>query len=133
MAVAYFAYGSNMADDVMSTRCPTHRVIGVAELRDHQLAFRRRSIRTGTGVADVMPAPGRSVWGVLYELDDSEFPALDAKEGAGWAYERVRVTVWPEGGGEPVDALAYRVAEPEPTAITGLAALAGQTSTSQRS
>src|SRR5690349_7591150 len=107
-----------MAAEVMASHCPTHRVIGVAELRDHRLAFRRRSIRTGTGVADVMPAPGHSVWGVLYELDDSELPALDAKEGAGWAYDRVRVTVWLEAGGERVEAVAYRVAQPESTPIT---------------
>jgi gamma-glutamylcyclotransferase (GGCT)/AIG2-like uncharacterized protein YtfP len=118
VSVTYFAYGTNMAADVMASHCPTHRVIGVAELRGHGLAFRRRSIRTGTGVADVMPTPGRSVWGVLYELEDSELPALDAKEGAGWAYDRVAVTVWPDGGGEPVEAVAYRVAQPEPTPIT---------------
>jgi gamma-glutamylcyclotransferase len=109
MTVTYFAYGSNMASDVMARLCPRHRYLGSARLDDHRLAFTRRSVRTGTGVADVVPAPGQAVWGALYEIGDDELAALDRKEGYDWAYTRVTLPVRPAGGpGRP--ALVYTVA-----------------------
>jgi gamma-glutamylcyclotransferase (GGCT)/AIG2-like uncharacterized protein YtfP len=114
----YFAYGSNMAESVMSGLVPEHRVVGRAELLDHRLAFTRRSIRTGSGVADVVPEPGATVWGTLYELGAGAFAALDRKEGAGWAYERVPVQVRLEGETGSVAAETYRVAHPEPREVT---------------
>jgi gamma-glutamylcyclotransferase (GGCT)/AIG2-like uncharacterized protein YtfP len=91
--ILYFAYASNMDAALMQRICPGHRVLGVAELREHRLAFTRRSKRTGTGVADIVAAPGESVWGVLYELDDSQLTAIDEKEGNDWAYERRQLDV----------------------------------------
>jgi gamma-glutamylcyclotransferase (GGCT)/AIG2-like uncharacterized protein YtfP len=109
----YFAYGANMADAVMAAHCPGHVLVGVGELPGHRFAFSRRSVRTGTGVADVVPDPASSVWGVVYEVDD--LAALDAKEGAGWAYERYPVTV--RLGSEEREALTYRVMQPEPAEV----------------
>jgi gamma-glutamylcyclotransferase (GGCT)/AIG2-like uncharacterized protein YtfP len=111
--VAYFAYGANMAEAVMTEHCPGHSVLGIAELPGHRFAFSRRSIRTGTGVADVVADPARSVWGVLYEIDD--LAALDAKEGAGWAYDRCEVHV--RLGDETVTAVTYKVKTPEPAEV----------------
>jgi gamma-glutamylcyclotransferase len=118
VSVAYFAYGANMAEAVMTAFCPGHRVLGAAELPGHRLAFTRRSIRTGSGVADVVPAAGCGVWGVLYELADGDLDALDRKEGNGWAYERVPVGVRLAGQAAAVRALTYRVCEPEPVEVT---------------
>src|SRR6202020_2257009 len=110
VSVLYFAYGSNMDAALMQRICPGHRVLGVAELRDHRLAFTRRSKRTGTGVADILAAPGESVWGVLYELEDSQLAAIDEKEGNGWAYERKLLDVTlHDGGGAEHEAHAYAV------------------------
>jgi gamma-glutamylcyclotransferase len=110
----YFAYASNMDAAVMERLCPGHRYRGVAELPGHHLAFTRRSIRTGSGVADVLPAPDESVWGALYELGEGHLATIDAKEGRGWAYERRAVRVRPAGGGAELDALLYAVIEPGP-------------------
>jgi gamma-glutamylcyclotransferase (GGCT)/AIG2-like uncharacterized protein YtfP len=110
---AYFAYGANMAASVMAEHSPGHRFVAVAELPGHRFAFMRRSVRTGTGVADVVPDPGGSVWGVLYEVDD--VAALDAKEGAGWAYDRCEVTVRVDG--REHRAIAYKVKHPEPAEV----------------
>jgi gamma-glutamylcyclotransferase (GGCT)/AIG2-like uncharacterized protein YtfP len=116
----YFAYGRNMGSVAMELACPGHRFLGAAELRGHRLAFTRRSVRTGTGVADVVAAAGKSVWGALYELDRLALAALDEKEGAGWAYERRAVRVVPDGardagragaGQREVEAFAYAVIE----------------------
>jgi gamma-glutamylcyclotransferase len=114
----YFAYGRNMGSVAMELACPGHRFLGVAELRGHRLAFTRRSVRTGTGVADIVAAAGESLWGALYELDAARLTALDEKEGAGWAYERRAVRVVPGGAGDAprtspadqeVEAFAYAV------------------------
>lgn len=105
----YFAYGSNMDEEVMQACCPGHRFIGVARLDDHRLAFTRRSVRTGTGVADVVSDRGQAVWGVLYELDPEGLRALDRKEGNGWAYERQRRRVHLVADGSEHDAITYTV------------------------
>jgi hypothetical protein len=111
--VAYFAYGANMAEAVMTEHCPGHSMLGVAELPGHRFAFSRRSIRTGTGVADVVADPASSVWGVLYEVGD--LATLDAKEGAGWAYDRCEVQV--RIGDRTLTAVTYKVRSPEPVEV----------------
>src|ERR1700733_5570769 len=97
MTALYFAYGSNMAGDVMARLCPGHRASGIAQLAHHRLAFSRRSVRTNSGVADIVPDARHSVWGVLYELDAAMLAAIDEKEGNGWAYRRGSVQVRRDG------------------------------------
>jgi gamma-glutamylcyclotransferase (GGCT)/AIG2-like uncharacterized protein YtfP len=113
MRILYFAYGSNMAEGVMDRLCPGHRFLGTAQLPGHRLAFTRRSIRTGTGVADAVPAKGHTLWGVLYEIDAAGLAALDDKEGNGWAYQRRQVRVGLGADARRLDAHAYAVIAPE--------------------
>jgi gamma-glutamylcyclotransferase len=120
-----------MSPTTMQRLCPGHRYLGVAELRDHRLAFTRRSVRTGTGVADILAAEGESAWGALYELDAPHLAALDAKEGNGWAYERQEVRVRLAADAEERAAIAYAVIDPEQSEVepsgeylTGLVAAA---------
>ena len=110
MAEIYFAYGSNV--EAVEVDGGEARSLGSARLDDHRLAFTRRSVRTGTGVADVISALGEVVWGVLYELEPDQAAALDAKEGLGWAYARVSRRVRTPGG-EEVDAFLYTVLHKE--------------------
>jgi gamma-glutamylcyclotransferase len=118
MPVDYFAYASNMDPAVMAERCPSYTSLGPALLEGYELAFTRRSRRSGTGVADIVPAPGSVVWGVLYEVDDACLESLDRKEGRGWAYERVTVPVTLEADGSVHEAQSYSVVtrESEPVA-----------------
>ena len=104
----YFAYGSNMSGAVMDEVCPGHRFVGRARLPEHRLAFTRRSVRTGTGVADIVGDPRGVVWGALYELAQEDLATLDEKEGAGWAYTPEMVRVYDDGGAAH-DAVAYVV------------------------
>jgi gamma-glutamylcyclotransferase len=110
--IRYFAYGSNLASAEMRAACPDHRFLGAARLDGRRLELRRRSRRWGGGAADIANAPGEHVWGALYELPDAALEALDAKEGAGFAYRRIDVEV--ERDGERVSAVAYEVADKEP-------------------
>ncbi len=77
----YFAYGSNMNWQQMQERCRSARFVGLAKLSDYGLAFTRKSVNRGCGVADVVPEPGKSVWGVVYEIGDLDLGKLDRSEG----------------------------------------------------
>jgi gamma-glutamylcyclotransferase (GGCT)/AIG2-like uncharacterized protein YtfP len=104
-----------MASSELRATCPGAEPLGPARLDDHRLAFLRRSRRWGAGAADVTEDPGHSVWGVLYELPDTELPALDVREGAGLAYRRFEVSL--RLGDELRSAFAYRTLAPEPAEL----------------
>ena len=109
----YFAYGSNMhSADLLAI--PGVHSLGKARLRDHRLRFNRFSLRRQAGAADIVPAPGFTVWGELLAVEAAAFDTLDRKEGAPDAYRRADVTVWhPELGTLP--AVTYVVVDPEGT------------------
>ncbi len=77
----YFSFGSNLDPDQMRARCPAHREIGVAVLRDHKLVFPLYSGDWGGGVASVQLSHGNDVWGVLFDLTEEDLHALDGYEG----------------------------------------------------
>jgi gamma-glutamylcyclotransferase len=115
LTLLYFAYGSNMASAEIQTWCPEGRFLGPARLDGHRLALTRRSIRWGAGVVDLVRAEDESVWGALYELPGVELDRLDAKEGAGFAYQRIEVE--PLLAGKRVPAMAYEVINKEPLEV----------------
>ena len=71
--IRYFAYGSNMDPGQMAERCPSARLLRRPGSIDFRLAFTRESEVTypGSGVADVLAAPGSVVWGAVYAVDDA--------------------------------------------------------------
>jgi cation transport regulator ChaC len=81
----YFAYGSNMDRAQMRHRCPGAVVVGTARLRGHRFLINRR------GVASVVPAVARDVYGVLWDIPLPHERALDNYEGiaVGWYYKTV--------------------------------------------
>lgn len=104
----YFAYGSNMDWEQMRARCPSARFAGIACLRNHKLAFTRRSRKRACGVADVIPADGGEVWGAVFEVEDRDVGALDLSEGFvpgrepdRNCYLRVERHVYPPESAEP--------------------------------
>jgi hypothetical protein len=123
----YFAYGSNMDPVQMRRRCPSARFVTIARLADHQLAFSRRSMRRRSGVADVVPAPGDAVWGIVYRLlSVRDIEVLDAAEGfrparrRAQGYVREVRLVELDGGGKPSPVNLYiaqrQKSPPPPTA-----------------
>jgi hypothetical protein len=125
----YFAYASHLDPDQMRRDCPGHRVVGMAALADHRIAFPRYSRDWGGGIAGLATAHGAKVWGVLHELSDADVAALDEHEclRAGCdrhnLHDRELVTVdlvRPDDGSVPrrVRALAYvaRASNPSPPA-----------------
>lgn len=100
----------------MDSACVTHRFLGAARLTGYRLAFSRRSVRTGTGVADILSDPHGAVWGALYELERSQLESLDLKESLGSGYEHLDVVVHTRDGASH-RALAYSVIAKEPVEI----------------
>jgi cation transport regulator ChaC len=81
----YFAYGSNMDRAQMRRRCPGAVVVGTARLRAHRFFINRR------GVASVIPAAARDIYGVLWNITQPHERALDNYEGiaASWYYKTI--------------------------------------------
>ena len=77
----YFAYGSNLDWQQMQNRCPSAEFICRAVIPDYRLAFTRRSSKRNCGVADVIPYEGSMVWGVVYQISETDVGALDGSEG----------------------------------------------------
>ncbi len=104
----YFAYGSNMDETQMRERCPESTLLGTATLHAHRLVFTIPSRKWGGGCADIVPDQNAEIYGVLYELSDADFAALDKKEGVFTkSYRRVSVMV--ERESEMVRADTYEV------------------------
>lgn len=75
-------------------RVPSAQAVGVAVLAGHERRWHKRS-RDGSTKCDVVPTdrPGAVVHGVLFAMDASDKPALDAAEGLGAGYDEVCVVV----------------------------------------
>ena len=88
-------------------RAPSATPMGIGQLTGHLLAWDKRSRRDGSGKCDA-EATGREsdvVWGVLFELDAPDKPALDRAEGLGAGYAEKLVRIRTQAG--VVDAVTY--------------------------
>jgi len=74
-------------------------------LENYELVFNKK-VRGGTAGANIRPAPGKAVLGVLYKINESAFRNLDRFEGAPQHYRRIEVMVQDERG-EPIAAQAF--------------------------
>ncbi len=106
----YFAYGSNMARLHMKAHCPSAKFVAAAKLKDHQLVFDMMARMWGGGVADVRPAKGQAVEGVLWDVAEADLARLDEYEQCPQVYRRAPVEL--EAGGKPAKAFAYVGARP---------------------
>lgn len=111
----YFAYGSNLNQVDFNAWCRKKgypkgllQVKAQAFLPDFDLAFTHRSRSRNGGVLDLKERPGQVVPGVVFEIDDKGWAALDVKEGAPNTYQRMDVTVIDDRGNAMI-ATTYRV------------------------
>ncbi len=105
----YFAYGSNMNERLFRAR--RHMVwheARVGRLRNHRLVFSvAGGMRPGVAApANIVEAPGESVWGVLYCLPLRKFARLDNSEGRQYAYLWTEVE---DADGDRFPAVTYKV------------------------
>jgi len=88
----YFAYGSNVSRKQLQTRAGAAPEEINGELKNYELVFNKK-VRGGTATANIRPATGKSVHGVLYKLPENSYRALDRFEGAPEHYRRIEVRV----------------------------------------
>lgn len=89
----YFAYGNLLDIDIMRRLCPSVRAVGVACLRDHQIAFAKCADPSQAGCT-LEEKPGAETWGVQYELSDEDMKKLDDAAGVGqnhWTHKSITV------------------------------------------
>ena len=103
--VWYFAYGSNMNRAQMRSRAGEILDEQPARLEKYEVLFNKKA-RGGSATANIRPAPGKTVYGVLYKIHDSAFRNLDRFEGVPEHYRRIEVNVT-NGAGEKIAAQAY--------------------------
>jgi len=101
----YFAYGSNMNWPQMQRRCPSSRFACIARLPDYGFAIARHSRLRHCGTANIFNKPGNEVWGVVYEVSESDMATMDAFEDG---YRREKVFVHNDNGNlSPIEAIVY--------------------------
>lgn len=90
----YFAYGSNMSSKRLESRLNSVKLKTVAKLNRHNLKFHKRST-DGSGKCDIDLTEDEDdvVYGVLYEIEESDKTELDSVEGLGSGYEEKQVSV----------------------------------------
>ncbi len=76
--VYYFAYGSNMSAKQMQERVPSAQKVGIGFLDNFALVFNRKGTYRDGGVASIVDAAHRKVWGVIWSVAKSEMEALDS-------------------------------------------------------
>jgi gamma-glutamylcyclotransferase len=101
----YFAYGSNMNRAQMRSRAGNILEEHPAHLPNYELRFNKK-LRGGTAGANVQPLQGKTVYGVLYKIEETAFRSLDRYEGVPEHYRRIEVRVTPEDG-QAVSAQVY--------------------------
>src|SRR5215472_12059736 len=94
--VWYFAYGSNMNRAQMLSRAGKILEEHNASLANYEMRFNKK-VRGGTAGANIQPAAGKTVHGVLYRIEEGAFRSLDRFEGVPEHYRRIEVQVTPDG------------------------------------
>ena len=74
----YLAYGSNLNVRQMKLRCPTARVVGIAEIKDYELLF--KGSKTGSYLT-IEPKEGGIVPVAVWEVQEQDVRLLDRYEG----------------------------------------------------
>jgi GNAT superfamily N-acetyltransferase len=79
MTFRYFAYGSNMWEPWLRSRCPSARRVGQASLEGWRAVYDKPGA-DGSAKLNIRPDAGQVTHGVVYEIDDSDRAALDRAE-----------------------------------------------------
>ena len=101
----YFAYASNMNRAQMKSRAGQILEEKLGRLENYELAFNKK-VRGGTAGANIRPASGKFVVGVLYKIKEAAFRNLDRAEGAPVHYRRIQLTL-KDGDGKAIAAQAF--------------------------
>lgn len=106
----FFVYGINLNPQEVLTFCIDPAVVAVARLADYRLGFFGHSGKWDSGEEAALPAPGASLWGVVYAVSPMDEERLDAlhrvKEDGSGQYFHYPVEVC-DAQGQVFEALTY--------------------------
>ena len=88
----YAAYGSNLHPIRLINRVPLAQFLGKAVIKDKALRFHKRS-KDGSGKCNIVTDTNNKVYVAVYEVHESEKPALANAEGVGYGYRTVTFEV----------------------------------------
>ena len=103
--VWYFAYGSNMSSAQTRSRAGEIAEEQVGKLENYAIAFNKKA-RGGSATANIHPAQGKNVYGVLFRIPEQALRSLDRFQGAPEQYRRIEVNVTASDGNK-IPAQAY--------------------------
>ena len=105
--INYFAYGSNMDLKRVEEMGLKLASIHQGKLADWKLVFNViNNKQEGTGYANIVPAPGQTVEGVIYETDHESMQKLDYHEDYPRYYKKKHVLVTDDDG-KKIDCITY--------------------------
>lgn len=84
----YIAYGSNLNVNQMKKRCPSARIIGISNIQNYELLFKRS--KTGYYLT-IEPKVGESVPVAVWETTVEDEKALDCYEGFPVFYDKTEM------------------------------------------
>lgn len=108
----YFAYGSNMSNRRLLDRCSTASFLEIAKIEGYTLSFNKKSSVDKSGKANITQTGKNTdiVWGVLFEIEESQKNDLDTAEGKGKGYDEQTIKVT-DSNGQTHDCIAYIATE----------------------
>ena len=133
-----FQYGSNTAVQRLNS---TKRLNGAAEIvapactnDHHELDFTVWSKTNNCAAADIVPGGNRPIWGILYEIPDDLIyrklsgsrKSLDAIEGEGGNYQRIKIDVRPQDDANNIISVLTYVVRERSTGLLTSAAYASE-------
>jgi len=76
----YFAYGSNLLSSYLREYCPSATVVMQATISNFRVEFPYYSEESQGGLSSILEAPGELVKGVIFNILQTEFAAMDVME-----------------------------------------------------
>lgn len=103
----YFSYGSNMSVKRLLERVPSASKVGTGVLKGHELRFHKVSKKDGSAKCDAFLTGDieHFIYGVIYDIDESDKPELDMAEGLNHGYDEKDVLI--EFAGDSINAFTY--------------------------
>lgn len=104
----YFAYGSNMYFRRLRSRTPSANRLHIGYVEGYRLTFNKKS-SDGSGKCDCEKIDDATmrVFGVVYQINETDRHCLNNAEGLGKGYDDKEVTIIPIDGSESLVAVTF--------------------------
>lgn len=105
--ILYFAYGKNLSKDILSKRIGKYHTASKAVLKEYRFLYNKKSTKKDVTTAKAnIKCQGSEVWGVCYEIDESDLITLKEKYENG--YNLIEVEIYHENYERNVKAKTFK-------------------------